>query len=90
MHYYRSKVPIQASSTANRAVVIVGHGRSNEHGTTATGVVDTGTGNSGTAAKVTWADVVRKSTVYEAPRVKSRGFVSRSFSRNNPVNRTEV
>ena len=41
-------------------------------------------------ATVTWADVVRKSTVYEAPRVESKGFVSRSFSRNNPVNRTGV
>ena len=81
------------------ATIHVGHGRSDEHGTTATGVVDTGTGNSGTVAKVTWADVVRKPAVtnVEATKqrrtcgqelVRSSKLVSRgSFSRNKPVNR---
>jgi hypothetical protein len=38
--------------------------------------------------KVTWADVVKRSTVRKAPNVENNGFVLRSFSRNNPVNRT--
>ena len=38
--------------------------------------------------KVTWAEVVKRSTVRKAPNVENNGFVSRSFSRNNPVNRT--
>jgi hypothetical protein len=44
----------------------------------------------GAATKVTWADVVRGSTANKAPEVKNNGFVSRSFSRNNPVNKNEV
>jgi hypothetical protein len=44
----------------------------------------------GANIKVTWADVVRRSTVSKAPEVKNNRFVSRSFSRNNPVNRNEV
>ena len=40
--------------------------------------------------KVTWADVVKRSTASKAPQVENKRFVSRSFSRNNPVNRTGV
>jgi hypothetical protein len=40
--------------------------------------------------KVTWADVVRRSTANKATQVENKRFVSRSFSRNNPVNRTGV
>jgi hypothetical protein len=46
--------------------------------------------HNGVTTKVTWADVVRRSTASKAPEVKNNRFVSRSFSRNNPVNKDEV
>ena len=76
----------------------VGEGRSDPKVNTATGVVDTVTGGNST---VTWADIVRTpasehvtkpgpgvSAARGQEALKKCKFVSRSFYRNNPVNRT--
>ncbi len=78
--------------------------RSEHHGNTITGILNSGTGNDSTGAKaqdanrqmVTWADVVRKPAVLrnvvERPRkdMNSKIVLKSSISQNNPVNRIKV